>query len=132
MSRTLPHPKSLTNRVVVAVLRSPIHIVLSKALMELRFTGRRSERLFSMPVQYARLGPDLVLYPGKPDQKVWWRNFEEPASVCVVLAGGEEERTATVVRPGDTQYADARDVYASRFKMVKLPAEAPLVLLRRA
>lgn len=124
-----PLPKSLTNRVVVAVLRSHLHWLLSAALLELRFNGRRSQRLYAMPAQYARLGDDLVLYPGRPSQKVWWRNFEEPHDVTIRLAGHEEQRKAHVVRPGDTGYDAARGAYALRFKRITIPAENPLVLL---
>ena len=129
MRANRPRPKSLTNRVIVAVLRSHLHWLLSAALLELRFNGRRTRRLYSMPAQYARLGDDLVLYPGRPSQKVWWRNFEEPDDVTIMLAGREEQRKAHVLRPGDLKYDAAREVYASRFKRITIPPENPLVLL---
>ena len=42
------------NSLVLAVLRSPAHRLLSGMAVELRYTGRRSGRVFAPPLQYAR------------------------------------------------------------------------------
>src|SRR3712207_6318731 len=49
------------NAVVLAVLRSRAHRLLSGSAIELRYTGRRSGRLYVLPVQYAGTGDRLVV-----------------------------------------------------------------------
>ena len=65
----------LANRAVSVVLRSPLHGLLSGSTALVRYTGRRSGRHVTTPVQYARQGEDVVILVGRPDTKVWWRNF---------------------------------------------------------
>ncbi|HSJ44112.1 MAG TPA: hypothetical protein VK923_05445 [Euzebyales bacterium] len=56
MRRRLPQG----NGIVLAVLRSPFHRLLSGVALELRYTGRRSGREYVLPVQYARRGDQLT------------------------------------------------------------------------
>jgi len=49
----MPARKSHGHGPVLAVLRSPAHRLLSGMAIELRYTGRRSGREFTLPVQYA-------------------------------------------------------------------------------
>jgi hypothetical protein len=42
------------NALVLAILRSRFHRLLSGLALELRYTGRRSGREYVLPVQYAR------------------------------------------------------------------------------
>lgn len=51
------------NPVVLAVLRSRAHWLLSGMVTELRYTGRRSGRPFVLLVQYARAGDRLAVVP---------------------------------------------------------------------
>jgi hypothetical protein len=51
------------NAVVLAVLRSPVHRLLSGLALELRYTGRRSGREYVLPVQYVRAGGRIVIRP---------------------------------------------------------------------
>ncbi len=46
------------NAVVLAVLRSRAHRLLSASAIELRYLGRRSGRQYVLPVQYARAVDD--------------------------------------------------------------------------
>jgi hypothetical protein len=75
------------NSLVLAILRSPAHRLLSGSAIELRYIGRRSGRHYALPVQYARDGSLLVVAPQGPATKTWWRNFRTRQSVDVRLAG---------------------------------------------
>jgi hypothetical protein len=75
------------NALVLAILRSRVHRLLSGLAVELRYTGRRSGRTYALPVQYARTGDRLILWPQGADRKSWWRNFRTPGPVMVRLAG---------------------------------------------
>ena len=71
------------NAVVLAVLRSRAHRLLSGSAIELRYTGRRSGRQYVLPVQYAGTGDRLVVRPQHWQHSTWWRNFGTPQPVTV-------------------------------------------------
>jgi hypothetical protein len=76
--RTMKLPQG--NGLVLAVLRSPAHRLLSGTAIELRYVGRRSAREYVLPVQYARTGEQLVVQPQAVQRSTWWRNFRTPRS----------------------------------------------------
>lgn len=75
------------NSIVGAVLRSRLHRLLSGSTALLAYDGRRSGRRIVLPTQYARHGDDVVILVGRPETKRWWRNFEEPRDLDVLVAG---------------------------------------------
>ncbi len=117
------------NALVLAILRSPLHRLLSGLALELRYTGRRSGREYVLPVQYARAGDCLVLWPQRPERKSWWRNFPSPAPVTVRLAGCVYHGTARVVDPDDEGWEEARSLYASRWRRMQRRLTGPLVVI---
>jgi hypothetical protein len=76
---------NLANSAVAAVLRSPLHRLLSRSTALIRFTGRRSGREFVTPVQYVRDGEQIVILVGRPATKSWWRNFFAERDIDVLL-----------------------------------------------
>ena len=72
---------------VVGVLRSPLHRVLSGAVDVVRYRGRRSGRRFSTPTQYVRRGDEVLILVGHPETKTWWRNFRDPRELEVLVRG---------------------------------------------
>ena len=115
------------NAVVLAVLRSPAHRVLSGVAVELRYTGRRSGRQYALPVQYARDGSRLVAVPQDADSKTWWRNFRTPQPVTVRLAGRLRKGTARVVDRGDPVWEEDRRLYGSRWRRMADRLDGPVV-----
>ena len=85
------------NRVVIGVLRSPLHRLLSGSTAVLRWTGRRSGRSFTTPVQYAPVGDGLVILVGRPERKTWWRNFRQERDLEVLCRGEWRAMTGLVV-----------------------------------
>lgn len=75
------------NAIVVRLLQSPLHRLLSGAVDVVRYTGRRSGREFTTPTQYASRGDDLVILVGRHDSKTWWRNFREERDLEVLVRG---------------------------------------------
>jgi hypothetical protein len=45
------------NPIICALLRSPLHRLLSEQMLLLTYAGRRSGRRFTLPLGYARLEP---------------------------------------------------------------------------
>jgi len=75
------------NPVVVWILRSPLHRLLSRGLMLLSYTGRRSGRRHAIPVGYQRSGAVITVLASRARRKRWWRNFREPAPVELLVRG---------------------------------------------
>jgi deazaflavin-dependent oxidoreductase (nitroreductase family) len=120
---------ALGNAPILAVLRSPAHRLLSGMVVELRYHGRRSGREYALPVQYATAGRSLVVRPQAPERSAWWRNFRAPTPVQVRMRGRALAGTARVVTPGDSGWAPARQVYASRWRCPPLQPAGPLVVI---
>lgn len=117
------------NALVLAILRSPVHRLLSGLAVELRYTGRRSGRTYALPVQYARTGDRLVLWPQGADRKSWWRNFQSPRPVTVRLAGHGYRGTARVVAPAEPEWEELRSVYAARWRRLQQRLAGPFVVV---
>lgn len=81
------------NPLFTTLLRSPLHRPLSGRLMLLRFTGRRSRTLYTIPVGYARADDTLLL----GTQARWKQNLRGGARVSARLAGRERTGTAEVI-----------------------------------
>lgn len=92
-----PLPKfmyGIVNPVMKAILRSPLHGLLSKSLMVLSFQGRKSGRRYSLPVGYLEQGNTLFVFSHGP----WWKNFRGGAPVSVRLRGQERRGIATIMQ----------------------------------
>ncbi|HEX8105160.1 MAG TPA: nitroreductase/quinone reductase family protein [Solirubrobacteraceae bacterium] len=85
----------VVNPVVRALLRSPVHELMSDRVLLLTWTGRRTGRRHSAPLEYLADGERLTLVSRR--SRVWWRNFTAPRPVEVVLAGRRRAGTAAVV-----------------------------------
>lgn len=87
------------NILVGGVLRSPLHRVMSRSLMLLTFRGRRTGKEYTIPVGYARYGPDeLVVLAGRPEGKTWWTNMRGSLPVRVRLGGRDLDGEAQLVK----------------------------------
>jgi hypothetical protein len=87
------------NPIVTWLLRSPMHWLLSPALLLLQVTGRRTGRRYWIPVGYQRAGDTITVLVSRAPRKLWWRNFREPAPVVMLVRGRLLHGQAVVVRP---------------------------------
>lgn len=90
------------NAGVVALAEAPIiGKLLGKAFAQISYTGRRSGRTFTTPVNYLRRGDDYVIGVAMPDKKSWWRNFlGEGGAVTLRIAGVDHAGHAVTHRDG--------------------------------
>ena len=70
---------------VLWLLRSPLHGVMSSSTMPLTFTGRKSGRTYTTPVNYVRYGEDLLVVGA--EEHSWWKNLRGGAPVTVRVRG---------------------------------------------
>ena len=73
------------NPIMIWLLKSPLHGMVSKNMMLVTVTGRKSGKIFSTPTNYLRDGNLLWVVSWR--ERTWWRNLRGGASVKVLLAG---------------------------------------------
>ena len=92
------------NPVISSLLRSPLHRLLSAGLVLVEVQGRRTGRLYWIPVGYQRDGATITVLVSHARRKQWWRNYQEPAPIRVLLRGRIVRGRAEVVTPGSTAF----------------------------
>ena len=117
------------NRLVLALLGSRLRGLLGGSLIALEVTGRHTGRRYRFPVAASPSGAGLVVLPGRPDRKQWWRNLGSEPTVRLLRDGRWQPARATVLAPADPAWAGARAAYAAAHPHVDVPADTPLVLV---
>jgi hypothetical protein len=101
----MPPPPAVTNqgvnKLLVPLLRSPLHGLVSRGLLLITVTGRRTGRKFTIPVSYRERDGVVRIGVGAPAGKQWWRNLREPAPVTLRLRG--RDRAGIAVARGDAK-----------------------------
>lgn len=98
-STSVPFPIRLLRRlhpVVVALLGSPLHGLLSRDVLLLHYTGKRSGKPYVLPLSYVT-GPEGIFLCTRPEGSAWWRNLRGGAAVGVTLRGRRLDARATVL-----------------------------------
>lgn len=83
------------NPMMVLILKSPLHGMISKGTMLVSVTGRKSGKSISTPTNYLRDGNTLCVISWR-DRK-WWRNLRGGAQVRVLLEGKSVEGHGQVI-----------------------------------
>jgi hypothetical protein len=112
-----PPPKWLyriVNGVMILLLRSPLHGLLSKVIMLITFTGRKSGKQFTTPISYLRDGKVITCFTGSP----WWKNLQGGAPVILRIEGQTLNGIAQTNRD-PTAVAQATQEYLQRNGGVK-------------
>jgi deazaflavin-dependent oxidoreductase (nitroreductase family) len=73
------------NPIIRLLLRSPLHFFVSKNMMLMTYTGRRSGKPYTTPMSYLAVGD--ALYTISSRERVWWRNLRGGANVTLRLRG---------------------------------------------
>jgi deazaflavin-dependent oxidoreductase (nitroreductase family) len=100
---------SRLNPLIAALLRSPLHPLLSPGLLLLTVTGRRTGQRYSIPVGYQRDGDDVVVLVSEARRKQWWRNYREPGPVSVRLRGADRSGRAELVASRSPEFRGIAD-----------------------
>ncbi len=113
-SRRVFTPPRWLNAVTSLVLRTPgLQRLVGRSTALLTFTGRRSGRVYTTPLSYARVGDRVVLtcHPSR----TWWRNLGDQPAVELRLAGRARPGTARVLEGAAA--ADALTEFFARLPM---------------
>ena len=104
---------SLINLLMSLLLRSWLHGVMSSSVLLLSVRGRRTGRQISLPLRYMKNDIGFVCFT--TDNAAWWRNFEEPYAVNVLVAGETFSGTASAKRITAGEPVDSLRSFLKRF-----------------
>ena len=107
----------ILNRIMKALLHSPLHGLMSGSIMVIHFTGRKSGRRRATPVRYLRDDDGLFCLTGR--ETGWWPNFLAAAAVELQVAGKRLTATARAL-PDDAEAKAA----ALRAMLARFPSDA--------
>ena len=124
----------VVNPVVRWLLRSRLRRILSRRVLLLEVTGRRSGHRFTFPAQYGLDGEAFVVVPGFAHRKQWWRNLRSPAPVGYWWRGRRGEGIGRVVADQDEKERSLAAYKEGRKRSTKSldPAEAVVVRVEPA
>lgn len=77
--------QKLYNPLILAVLRSPLHGLLSKSILAVTYMGSKSGRQYTLPVNYVR--DDGIFLTISLSNRTWWRNLRGGAPVMLRVRG---------------------------------------------
>ena len=83
------------NPIMVWLLRSPLHSFVSKQMMVITYTGRKSGKVYATPVNYVRDG-DIFLTTSFVE-RTWWRNLHGGAAVTLCVQGVDLQARSEVI-----------------------------------
>lgn len=102
----------LLNPLVAALLRSPLHGLMSRDVLLITFTGRKSGRRYTTPVSYVRDGDSVRCFTSR--STAWWRNLQGGAPVSLRIAGEECRGQATAVVDEPDRVGEALQAFLER------------------
>ena len=89
-SATIP---PFLNKVMSTIVRSPLHGMVSKSIMLITFTGRKSGKTYSTPISYTQNDDVVTAFT----HAKWARNLEGGAPVTLTIKNKAVQGQATVV-----------------------------------
>ena len=98
----------LSNPFMKAILRSPLHGMISGSTMIVTVTGRKSGKRISTPVNYLRTDQTLSTLSFR--NRMWWRNLRSGGTAMLRLQGRDVEARAEIIED-DTDVAASLTTY---------------------
>ena len=96
------------NPIMRGLLNSPLHLILSKNMMLMTYTGRKSGKSYTTPMNYLALNG--ALYTTSYRDRVWWRNLRDGADVKLRLRGKDVTARSGIIED-QSAVADALQQY---------------------
>lgn len=81
------------NRIMSGLLRTPLHRPVSKTIMLITFTGRKSGKIYTTPISYAREGDKVTAF----SRSKWSRNLGGGAPVTLRIKNVEYSGQANLI-----------------------------------
>lgn len=95
------------NFFVKGILNSPLHPLMSASTAVISVTGRKSGRIYAIPVNYKREGNEVTFTSAR--DRTWWKNLRGGSEVRLCIKGECYSAQAVVVEDEDIvgAYLDA-------------------------
>jgi deazaflavin-dependent oxidoreductase (nitroreductase family) len=77
--------QKLYNPIVIWLLRSPLHSFMDKSTILITVMGRKSGKIYTVPVSYIRDGDTLYVISQR--EHTWWKNLRGGAQVTLYMQG---------------------------------------------
>ena len=77
--------------------------VVRRNLVMISYVGRRSGKTFTTPVNYRRVGDEVVIRVQLPDAKNWWRNFLGGGGPITLRLNGTDQTGHAVATRDDQE-----------------------------
>lgn len=81
------------NNMMKFMLRSPIHGLISKYILLITFTGRKSGKTYQTPVSYSQRDGQIYIFT----HANWWKNLVNGAPVTLRIRGRDRMGTAVPI-----------------------------------
>jgi len=109
------------NPIVKTLLKSPFHRVVSKTMMLITFTGRKSGHVYTLPVSYFQMVDDDGVYIASVSSKdrIWWRNLRGGKLTTVFINGKSYQATSEVFEKNETVYKYFLSMFSSHANLAK-------------
>ncbi len=95
------------------LLRSPLHFFVSGMYMVVTFTGRKSGKTYSTPVEYFYDGETLTFLTAR--ERLWWKNLRDGAAVTVQVKSKSLTGTSRTSVDDPAVYERAVRAYLRRY-----------------
>jgi deazaflavin-dependent oxidoreductase (nitroreductase family) len=109
-----------------SLIRSPLHFFVSRYMMLMNYSGRRSGKSYTTPMNYLQVGE--TLYTISSREHIWWRNLRGGAQVILRLRGKDVPACAETIED-QAQVADTLSLYLraapqqARYMQVRIGAD---------
>jgi deazaflavin-dependent oxidoreductase (nitroreductase family) len=114
MSQT-PTVPPLLNRAMKFVLRSSMHGMVSKTVLLISFTGRKSGKTYTTPVSYSQQDGQVTIFT----HATWWKNLRTGTPVTLRIQGRELQGLANPVAEDKAAVAAGLEAH-----LRKVPSDA--------
>jgi hypothetical protein len=115
---------AMLNALISALLRSPLHRLLSNRCIVLSFKGRKSGKTYTFPVgYYEQQGDACLVVP----LHIWWKNLRGHVPVTVWLKGRKYQGTADAFRGDEATVQEIQRLFQTSpdlRRVYKLPLDA--------
>lgn len=99
------------NPLVRFLLRMPLHVFMSSNTLLLEYTGMKTGKKRSTPLNYLPLGDRSITTSVR--QRVWWRNLRDGQSVSLLIKGRSYSARPEVVEQEQDVIAGLRNLFTA-------------------
>lgn len=109
------------NPIIIWLLRSPFHAFMSQNTMLITYTGRKSGKTYTTPVNYwmTTEGDKPVYITTSHRPRTWWRNFRQGAPLTARIQGKEYQGIAIAVEDEARVAEILRDYFCNAPQMAR-------------